>query len=124
MIKKVLIIIPTYNESDSIVLLLSRINKIMLELKNLYEIEVVIVDGNSSDQTRELAFSLGFENLKIIHQIQKNGIGPAYKDGFEYGLEGDYSLFVQMDADLSHQPEELAKLLAVSSTNKLVIGTR
>ena len=124
MIKKVLVIIPTYNESDSIVLLLNRINKIIQELKNSYETDVVMVDGNSSDETRELAYSLRLKNLKIIHQIQKNGIGPAYKEGFEFGLKGDYSLFVQMDADLSHQPEELAKLLAASSTKKLVIGTR
>ncbi|NDD79290.1 MAG: glycosyltransferase, partial [Actinobacteria bacterium] len=84
MIKKVLVIIPTYNESDSIVLLLNRINKIIQELKNSYETDVVMVDGNSSDETRELAYSLGLKNLKIIHQIQKNGIGPAYKEGFEF----------------------------------------
>lgn len=124
MIKKVLLIIPTYNESDSIRLLFNRIKNIELELRYLYDIDILVVDGNSSDQTREIAASLGSANLKIIHQIQKNGIGPAYKTGFEYGLEGDYSLFIQMDADLSHQPEELGKLLLASTDQNLVIGTR
>lgn len=124
MIRRVLLIIPTYNESDSIRMLLNRINKIVNECENLYGFDLLIVDGDSSDSTRELASSLGYENLKIIHQVHKNGIGPAYKAGFEYGLKGDYALFVQMDADLSHQPEELVKLLSASTTKNLVIGTR
>jgi dolichol-phosphate mannosyltransferase len=54
----------------------------------------------------------------------KGGIGPAYLAGFNLGLKNDYQYFVQMDADLSHMPEQLEKLLAVASSKSLVIGTR
>jgi dolichol-phosphate mannosyltransferase len=54
----------------------------------------------------------------------KGGIGPAYLAGFDLGLKNDYQYFVQMDADLSHMPEQLEKLLAVASSKSLVIGTR
>jgi dolichol-phosphate mannosyltransferase len=120
----VLIIIPTYNESESILQLLARIVLVSKTLESKYKIDILIVDDNSPDKTSQIALSSGIKNLHVIVQGKKGGIGPAYLAGFEYGLKGDYSYFVEMDADLSHQPEQLPQLLARANTRTLVIGTR
>lgn len=120
----VLIIIPTYNESESILQLLARIVLASKTLEPKYKIDILIVDDNSPDKTSQIALSSGIKNLHVIVQGKKGGIGPAYLAGFEYGLKGDYSYFVEMDADLSHQPEQLPQLLASANSRTLVIGTR
>jgi dolichol-phosphate mannosyltransferase len=121
---KVLIIIPTYNESESILQLLARIVLVSKTLESKYKIDILIVDDNSPDKTSQIALSSGIKNLHVIVHGKKGGIGPAYLAGFEYGLKGDYSYFVEMDADLSHQPEQLPQLLAGANSRTLVIGTR
>ena len=121
---KVLIIIPTYNESESILQLLARIVLVSKTLESKYKIDILIVDDNSPDKTSQIALSSGIKNLHVIVRGKKGGIGPAYLAGFEYGLKGDYSYFVEMDADLSHQPEQLPQLLASANSRTLVIGTR
>ena len=68
--------------------------------------------------------SINIENISILSRSMKGGIGPAYLAGFDLGFKNDYQYFVQMDADLSHMPEQLEKLLAVASSKSLVIGTR
>ena len=120
----VLIIIPTYNESESILQLLARIVLASKTLEPKYKIDILIVDDNSPDKTSQIALSSGIKNLHVIVQGKKGGIGPAYLAGFEYGLKGDYSYYVEMDADLSHQPEQLIDLLGAASEKNLVIGTR
>ena len=120
----VLIIIPTYNESESILQLLARIVLASKTLEPKYKIDILIVDDNSPDKTSQVALSSGIKNLHVIVRGKKGGIGPAYLAGFEYGLKGDYSYFVEMDADLSHQPEQLPQLLASATSRTLVIGTR
>ena len=121
---KVLIIIPTYNESESILQLLARIVLVSKTLESKYKIDILIVDDNSPDKTSQIALSSGIKNLLVIVQGKKGGIGPAYLAGFEYGLKGDYSYYVEMDADLSHQPEQLPQLLTSANSRTLVIGTR
>jgi len=64
------------------------------------------------------------KNLLVLSQVSKSGLGQAYIAGFKQGLIGNYQYFVEMDADLSHQPEQLSDLLAVASEKDLVIGTR
>jgi len=120
----VLVIIPTYNESENIIALLSRLNKIRNKLSIRYKIDILIVDDNSPDKTVNTALSVNIENLSILSRSIKGGIGPAYLAGFDLGLKNDYQYFIQMDADLSHKPEQLEKLLAVASSKSLVIGTR
>jgi dolichol-phosphate mannosyltransferase len=83
-----------------------------------------MIDDKSPDGTADIANSLGIKRLSILRRDSKNGLGPAYIAGFKYGLEKDYDFFVEMDADLSHQPEELGALFKVISPQNFVIGTR
>jgi dolichol-phosphate mannosyltransferase len=124
MIEDVLVVIPTFNESESITALLARLDKARDSLSDKYHIEILIVDDSSADKTAEIARSLNLENLLVLSQVSKSGLGPAYIAGFKQGLIGNYQYFVEMDADLSHQPEQLSDLLAVASEKDLVIGTR
>ena len=120
----VLAIIPTYNESDNIIELLSRLDEVRKVLSSSYKIDSLIVDDNSPDKTADIVKSSQIDNLSVLSRVKKSGLGPAYLAGFNIGLKGDYQFFVQMDADLSHMPEQLEKLLSVASSNSLVIGTR
>ena len=120
----VLAIIPTYNESENIIELLSRLDEVRKVLSSSYKIDVLIVDDNSPDNTAEIAKSSQIDKLSVLSRVKKSGLGPAYLAGFSIGLKGDYQYFVQMDADLSHMPEQLEKLLAIASSRSLVIGTR
>ena len=120
----VLIVIPTYNESESIRSLLDRLDKARFLLADNYAIDILIVDDNSPDKTADIIRSLNLTNLSILSRSEKSGLGPAYLAGFTQGLQKDYQYFVEMDADLSHQPEQLVDLLNSASSNDLVIGTR
>ena len=120
----VLVIIPTYNESENITALLSRLDRVRNELSSRYKIDILIVDDNSPDKTVDIAKSSQIQNLSVLSRVKKSGLGPAYLAGFNIGLKGDYQFFVQMDADLSHMPEQLENLLVVASSKSLVIGTR
>lgn len=124
MIEDVLVVIPTFNESESITALLARLDKARDSLSDKYHIEILIVDDSSADKTAEIARSLNLKNLLVLSQVSKSGLGPAYIAGFKQGLIGNYQYFVEMDADLSHQPEQLSDLLTVASGSDLVIGTR
>lgn len=124
MTKDVLVIVPTFNESESIAALLARLDKVRDSLSDHYHIEILIVDDNSPDKTAEIARSLNLMNLLVLSQKSKSGLGPAYIAGFKKGLIGNFQYFVEMDADLSHLPEQLSDLLAVASERDLVIGTR
>ena len=121
---KVLAIIPTYNESENIQALLSRLDEVRKVLISSYKIDILIVDDNSPDKTVDIAKSSQIQNLSVLSRVKKSGLGPAYLAGFNIGLKGDYQFFVQMDADLSHMPEQLENLLVVASSKSLVIGTR
>lgn len=120
---KILVLVPTYNEAESIRNLLIRLDQACSLLPEL-SIDILIIDDNSPDGTTDLAKSLDINRLSILHREQKGGLGPAYIAGFKYGFDKDYDYFVEMDADLSHQPEELKKLLEVISAQNFVIGTR
>ena len=120
----ILAIIPTYNESDNIIELLSRLDEVRKVLISSYKIDILIVDDNSPDNTADIAESSQIDKLSVLSRVKKSGLGPAYLAGFNLGLKGDYQYFVQMDADLSHMPEQLEKLLAIASSRSLVIGTR
>jgi len=120
----VLVVIPTYNESESIESLLKRLNSARMQISDKYEIDILIVDDNSPDQTAAIAKNLQFSGLKVLSRQHKSGLGPAYLAGFKQGLLEKYDYFVEMDADLSHQPEQLIDLLNAASKVDLVIGTR
>lgn len=120
----VLVVIPTYNESESIESLLKRLNSARMQISDKFEIDILIVDDNSPDQTAVIAKNLQFAGLKVLSRQHKSGLGPAYLAGFKQGLLEKYDYFVEMDADLSHQPEQLIDLLNAASKVDLVIGTR
>jgi dolichol-phosphate mannosyltransferase len=120
----VLVIIPTYNESESIQSLLDRLNNVRQKLADIYKIDILIVDDNSPDSTAAIAANMHLSGLEILQRREKLGLGPAYLAGFTHGLKNNYQYFVQMDADLSHQPEQLVHLLNAAAKSDLVIGTR
>lgn len=120
----VLVVIPTYNESESIRSLLSRLDAARKLLASKFDIEILIVDDDSPDKTAEIAKSMNLPGFSILNRKVKSGLGPAYLAGFKQGLAGKYQYFVEMDADLSHQPEQLVDLLNAAAEDTLVIGTR
>lgn len=122
--KKILVLIPTYNEEESIENLLRRLQQVREKIANLFDIDILIIDDGSPDRTVQIIKSLDFAKVKILQRNEKNGLGPAYLAGFAEGLKSDYQFFVEMDADLSHQPEELVLLLNQAGANSFVIGTR
>jgi dolichol-phosphate mannosyltransferase len=90
------------------------------------EDRILIVDDNSPDGTGLIAGRIASENeaVEVVHRSGKQGIGPAYLEGFHLALEGGAELIVQMDADFSHDPAYLPRLLAASEGADLVIGSR
>lgn len=116
-----LVIIPTYNEVENLPLIVGRV------LAAHDDVDVLVVDDNSPDGTGEVADSLAAEHLQVhvLHRTGKDGLLAAYRAGFAWALERDYQVVVQMDADGSHAPEELERLLAeVANGADLVIGSR
>ncbi len=118
---KVLVIIPTFNERQNIPVLLNRIRD--LEIQGL---ETLIVDDNSPDGTADLVQSLSQKDssIHLIRREKKMGLGTAYVTGFKYALERDYEYIIEMDADLSHNPEDIPRLLQAAQNYDLVIGSR
>ena len=115
---RTLVIIPTYNEAANITDVILRIRATALD------VDILVVDDKSPDGTGEIADSLANSKTFVLHRTNKTGLGPAYLAGFSWGLERGYSYFVEMDADGSHQPEELSRLLDQSKSADLVLGTR
>lgn len=115
-----LTIIPTYNEIDALPTTLSRLRAAVPDS------DVLIVDDNSPDGTGALADQFAKEDsqVHVLHRTQKNGLGGAYIAGFQWGLQRDYDAFVELDADGSHQPEQLPDLLRRIDEADLVIGSR
>lgn len=115
----VLIIIPTYNEKKTISLILTNI--FALELG----VDVLVVDDNSPDCTSRIIkeMKVNYPGLHLITRNCKKGLG-AYIKGFDYALENKYEVIVQMDADLSHSPLYIEKMITLLDKNDLVIGSR
>ena len=115
---RTLVIVPTYNEAANITDVIQR-----LKLATP-DVDIIIVDDNSPDGTGALADSLTDNRTHVLHRPDKGGLGPAYLAGFSWGYKQGYEYFVEMDADGSHQPEEISRFLAIAPGCDLVIGTR
>ncbi|WP_395088542.1 polyprenol monophosphomannose synthase [Armatimonas sp.] len=113
-----LIVIPTYNEKENVVTLVDQLRQ------NVPEAHLLIVDDGSPDGTGALADGLAASDpqVHVLHRTTKDGLGRAYVAGFTWGLARDYVRLVQMDADLSHNPCDVPRLLAADAD--LVIGSR
>ncbi len=121
---KLIVILPTYNERENLGRILPTLFD--LELPNLH---VLVVDDNSPDGTGELAEALARQpryagKLHILHRERKEGLGPAYIQGFKRALSLGAELVMQMDADLSHQPKYIPGMLALAREHDMVIGSR
>ena len=118
--KKVLIILPTYNERESIVLIIPGIREY------LPEAHILVVDDSSPDGTSNIVKDLSADipNLFILDRKKKEGLGRAYISGFKWALERQYELIFEMDADYSHDPKYLPGFITASEEADLVIGSR
>ena len=120
---KVLVVIPTYNEIESLPGALDRVRAAVPEAN------ILVVDDSSPDGTGALADSRAGEDerIHVLHRKEKNGLGPAYLAGFSWALASGYELIVEMDADGSHRAEDLALLVQraqMADEPDLVIGSR
>lgn len=115
-----LVIIPTYNEAENIKSIVGRVREAVPDA------HVLVADDNSPDGTGKLADELAAtdERVHVLHRKGKEGLGAAYLAGFRWGMEHDYGVLVEMDADGSHQPEELPRLLTALKSADLVLGSR
>jgi dolichol-phosphate mannosyltransferase len=116
----VLVIIPTYNEVENVERIVSRVRAAVPEA------HVLVADDNSPDGTGEVADKIAAEDghVHVMHRKGKEGLGAAYLAGFHWGIENGYDVLVEMDADGSHQPEELPRLLTALRGSDLVLGSR
>jgi dolichol-phosphate mannosyltransferase len=119
-IGKVAVIVPTYNERENLEATAGRVRN------SVPEADLLIVDDNSPDGTGELADKLADADpqVHVMHRPGKSGLGTAYIAGFRWALEHGYDAIVEMDADGSHQPEDLPRLLAGLDRADLVLGSR
>ena len=117
---RVLVVMPTYNEMGNLHSMLDRIH-----FSNP-DVHVLVVDDNSPDGTGQAAQKRAETDnwLHVLQQPGKGGLGAAYRAGFSWGLDHSYDVLVEMDADGSHQPEQLPLLLAQITTADLVLGSR
>ncbi len=119
---KTMVVVPTYNEADNIAALAEALFR--LPIDNLH---LLVVDDNSPDGTGDIAEGLKSiypGRVHVIHRPGKAGLGTAYITGFRYALDAGARAIVQMDADFSHRPEDVPRLLAELRTHDLVIGSR
>ena len=120
---KALVVIPTYNEIESLPTALDRVRE------HAPEADILVVDDGSPDGTGDYADTRADEDshIHVLHRSEKNGLGPAYLAGFSWALAAGYELIVEMDADGSHRAEDLALLIQraeMADEPDLVIGSR
>jgi dolichol-phosphate mannosyltransferase len=116
----VLVCIPTYNERDNLPLIVARLRAAVPAA------DVLVLDDSSPDGTGQVADELAAadEQVHVLHRPAKQGLGMAYLAGFRWALDRGYDAVVEMDADGSHQPEQLHRLLDALAEADVVIGSR
>ena len=122
--RRVLVIVPTYDEAENIEPLVSAIFEATERLP--HRMEILVVDDDSPDGTGVIADRLAREDprVHVLHRKEKAGLGRAYLAGFAWALERDYELVMEMDADFSHDPAHLPSLLAAAEEADVVLGSR
>ena len=121
--KRRLVVIPTYNEAESIEALLNSI------FDTVYGCEVLVIDDGSPDKTAEICKKLRQkqQHLHLMERSEKSGLGSAYRDGFAWALDREFDEIIEMDADGSHQVADLMRMIDAVSRDPqagLVIGSR
>src|SRR5450759_2927362 len=119
-IGKIVVLIPTYNERDNLPQTVSRLRAAVPEADG------VVLDDSSPDGTGAVADQLAADDgqVRVLHRKTKEGLGAAYLSGFAWALDRGYDVLVEMDADGSHQPEQLRSLLAALAHADVVLGSR
>jgi dolichol-phosphate mannosyltransferase len=119
-IGRVLVIVPTYNEKDNVEIITRRLRAAVPGA------DLLIADDNSPDGTGAIADALAADDpqVHVLHRPGKGGLGAAYLAGFRWALEQGYDVAVEMDADGSHSPEQLPRLLDALRDADLVLGSR
>jgi dolichol-phosphate mannosyltransferase len=117
---RVVMVVPTYNEAENLAWVVGRLRVAQPS------VDVLVVDDNSPDGTGDLADELAAADpaVHVLHRTAKGGLGAAYLAGFAWALEAGYDVVGEMDADGSHQPEQLHRLLDALLDADLVIGSR
>lgn len=117
---RAVMVVPTYNEADNLSWIVGRLRAAQPR------IDVLIVDDGSPDGTGDIADALAAADpaVRVLHRTEKAGLGAAYLHGFAVALEAGYDVIGEMDADGSHQPEQLDRLLTALGSADLVIGSR
>ena len=117
---RTVMVIPTFNEAENLPWIVGRL------LEAVPTTDVLVVDDGSPDGTGDLADKLAAEDarVRVVHRTEKAGLGAAYLHGFAVALERGYDVVGEMDADGSHQPEQLPRLLTALADADLVIGSR
>jgi len=115
---KLLAIIPTYREAENIEKFINNLFK--------FNLDILIVDDNSNDGTQEIVLDLmnSSNRLNLLKRPSKLGLCSAYREGFKYAIKQNYTHVLEMDADFSHQFNDLKQLLNYYSNNDVVIGSR
>ena len=118
--ERVLVVVPTYNERDNLPRVVPRI------LEQGEAFHVLVVDDNSPDGTGRVADRLAAESerVEVLHRPGKQGLGAAYVAGFRHGLERNFDILVEMDADLSHPADQLPALVGALDHADVVVGSR
>jgi len=119
-VERVVMVLPTYNEIDNLADVVARVRRCTPD------VDLLVVDDSSPDGTGDLADTLAADDphVRVLHRAAKEGLGAAYVAGFRAALDAGYDVIGEMDADGSHQPEQLPVLLAALSDADLVIGSR
>ena len=117
---KKIVITPTYNEGKNILTLINRIKD------NVEDIDILVIDDNSPDGTSDIVakFAESRNDIFLITRGGKLGLGTAYIEGFKWAIQNNYDIVIQMDADLSHDPKDLPRMLQAIKDYDLVIGSR
>jgi dolichol-phosphate mannosyltransferase len=117
---KTLVVVPTYNERENLPRLAERLFTLPVK------VDLLVVDGNSTDGTSQLADEMAARHpeIQVLHQAAKNGLGRAYIAGFKWALERSYEFVFEMDGDLSHDPDDIPALLEAATNADLVLGSR
>ena len=113
-----LVVVPTYNEAENISDLISDILKL--------DLDILVVDDNSPDSTSKIVKEHKLFNSKVflLSRDQKLGLGSAYREGFQWGINLQYDFLIEMDADFSHSTQDLMIMLENIEDNSLIIGSR
>ena len=118
--EKTLVVIPTFNERESLPIIVAAVRQ------TEPSIDILIVDDNSPDGTGEVADGLSSSDnsVHVLHRLAKAGLGAAYLDAFNWAKSNGYNVVVEMDADGSHRPQDLTKILDALTNNDVVLGSR